>query len=67
MLGSNHRFPRRTNKMSRGTATEHLYDGVPYEPPALVRVSAEPSLLSHSQWVEGRDKEETRRLRAHNR
>ncbi len=40
-----------------GTATEHRYDGVPYKPPALVRVSAEPSLLSHNQWVKGRDKE----------
>jgi hypothetical protein len=32
--------------INEGTATEHLYDGVPYEPPALVRVSAELSLLS---------------------
>lgn len=29
------------------TATEHLYDGVPYEPLGFVRVSAELNLLSH--------------------
>jgi hypothetical protein len=32
--------------LRRGTTTQHLYDGVPYEPPALIRVSAELR-LSH--------------------